>query len=412
MAAEGATIAVGKVEVSASSPALILYTSGTTGKPKGVVHTFESLTSQYQSLIEAWKWSSSDHTLHVLPLHHIHGVQNILNTALFSGATVEFTPFDAAFCLKRLTSGDITCFHAVPTIYMKFMQHLDKVSTEVRAEICQGLRNSSMRYMVSGSAALSVSTMRSWAEISGHVLLERYGMTEIGMALSNRLNGTRYPGCVGWSLPNIEVKLDSDGAILVKGGPVFKQYYKREMETAEEFTDDGWFRTGDTAQIGGTPEELQALRDAVREIEAATGRPRLEATAEADETLSGIYKILGRSSVDIIKSGGYKISALEIETELVQHEAIKECAVIGKPDETWGEKVVAICALSGGLTLEQLRKWAKARLASYKVPQELEVLEELPRNQMGKVEKGRLLARYGLASASQRARHSKVQVSI
>ncbi|CAE7713254.1 Acsf3 [Symbiodinium sp. CCMP2592] len=199
-----------------SQNALILYTSGTTGQPKGVVHTFNSLTAQMRSLSEAWKWSSKDRTLHVLPLHHIHGVQNILNTALFNGAAVELTAFDAAFCLKRLASGDITCFHAVPTVYVKFTQHLDSLPADARQAICRGLRNDSMRYMVSGSAALPVPTMKSWAEISGHVLLERYGMTEIGMALSNRVAGTRYPGCVGWPLPGVEVKQDQASTLPIE----------------------------------------------------------------------------------------------------------------------------------------------------------------------------------------------------
>lgn len=378
-------------DVSLDSRALILYTSGTTGQPKGVVHTFRSLTSQMESLSVAWKWSSKDHTLHVLPLHHIHGVMNILNTALFNGAAVEFTPFDSGFCLKRLTSGDITCFHAVPTIYVKFTQHLEKLDAAGRAEICQGLRNPSFRYMVSGSAALPVPTMKSWAEISGHVLLERYGMTEIGMALSNNLEGTRYPGCVGWPLPQVEVKLDEDGGILVKGGPVFKEYYKRDEATKKEFTEDGWFKSGDNAVFGGSAEDLQEVQAGALVVEAATGRPRSATTESAAPELASIYRIMGRSSVDIIKSGGYKISALEIESVLLQHPSIKECAVVGKPDETWGEKVTAVVVLQGELTIKDLREWGKERMASYKVPQELLVQAELPRNQMGKIEKKKIL---------------------
>jgi len=398
---EGVPTAQGEVDVGIESSALILYTSGTTGKPKGVVHTFRSLTAQYESLTQAWKWSSKDHTLHVLPLHHIHGVQNILNTALFNGAAVEFTPFDPAFCMKRLTSREITCFHAVPTIYTKFTQYMDKQSVKVRAEICQGLQNSSMRYMVSGSAALPVPTMRAWAEVSGHVLLERYGMTEVGMSLSNSLAGTRYPGCVGWPLPKVDVKLDQDGGVLVKGGPVFKEYYGQPEATKVEFTEDGWFKTGDNAQLGGSQKELQDLQKAALEVEAATGRPRPEISPRPEEGLSRIYRIMGRSSVDIIKSGGYKISALEIENVLLQHESIKACTVLGKPDETWGEKVTAVCVLQGHLTLEELRKWGKERLASYKVPQELLVLEELPVNAMGKVEKKKLLERYKASEAEE-----------
>lgn len=376
------------------SNALILYTSGTTGKPKGAVHTFKSLSAQYASLSKAWRWTSKDYTLHVLPLHHIHGVQNILNTAIYNGAGVEVTPFDAGFCLKRLCSGDITCFHAVPTIYVKFTQYFEKAAAEEQADIKKGLRNSSLRYMVSGSAALPVPTMKSWAELSGHVLLERYGMTEIGMGLSNKITGTRYPGCVGWPLPFVKVKLDEAGAILIKAPQVFKEYYRNEEATKKEFTDDGWFKTGDSAACGGPEEELKELVEKAKEVEAATGGSKTDSGDKINPALKKIYRIMGRTSVDIIKSGGYKISALEIESVLLTHEKIKECAVIGKPDETWGEKVTAVCVLDGELTLDELRKWGKERLATYKVPQQLDAVKELPRNQMGKLEKKKVMEMY------------------
>merc|ERR1712176_417260 len=313
---------------------------------------------------QAWKWSNNDHTMHVLPCHHIHGVQNILNTAIYHGAGVEFTPFDAEHCMNRLVSGDITCFHAVPTVYTKYTQFLDKQTPERRAEYCKGMRNQNLRYMVSGSAALPVPTMRAWAEISGHVLLERYGMTEIGMALSNPIADTRYPGCVGWPLPQVQVKLDESGGILVKGGPVFREYYKREEATKKEFTEDGWFKTGDSATVGGSPEDLQQFQDAAREVEAATGRPRSGTTTTPHPALKTIHKIMGRSSVDIIKSGGYKLSALEIESVLLQHEQIKECAVIGASDEKWGERVCLIAAFKGQtLSVDELKTWAKPKMA-------------------------------------------------
>jgi len=386
----------GDTNVTMSDNALILYTSGTTGKPKGAVHTFKSTSAQYGSLSKAWKWSSTDYTLHVLPCHHIHGVQNILNTALYNGAGVEFTPFDAGFCLKRLCSGDITCFHAVPTIYVKFTQHREKLDAEGRAELDKGLRNESMRYMVSGSAALPVPTMTAWAEISGHVLLERYGMTEIGMGLSNNITGTRYPGCVGWAMPFVRVKSDADGAILIKAPQLFKEYYKREEQTKKEFTEDGFFRTGDNCQCGGTPEEIQEMQAQALAVEKATGRPKTDPADKPPAALSKIYKIMGRSSVDIIKSGGYKIGALDIESTLLQHAAIKECAVIGKPDETWGEKVTAVVVLEEGksLTIKELRDWGKERMATYKVPMELIEVKELPRNQMGKLEKKKIIDEY------------------
>eukprot|EP00929_Paragymnodinium_shiwhaense_P009832 TRINITY_DN11418_c1_g1_i6.p1 TRINITY_DN11418_c1_g1~~TRINITY_DN11418_c1_g1_i6.p1 ORF type:complete len:546 (-),score=123.85 TRINITY_DN11418_c1_g1_i6:385-2022(-) len=386
----------GDTMIVRSTPALILYTSGTTGKPKGVVHTHRSLTAQYASLTKAWKWTSKDYTLHVLPLHHIHGLQNILNTGLYNGAGVEVTPFDACFCLERIASGDVTCFHAVPTIYVKFTQFLEKCGAEKKAEICKGMRNENLRYMVSGSAALPVPTMKAWAELSGHVLLERYGMTETGMNISNMIDGTRYPGCVGWPLPSVRVKMGDDGAVLVKGPCVFKEYYRNPEATKREFTKDRWFITGDNAQFGGSEEDMQQMQDDALEVEASTGRPRAATTKEPNPMLKKIWKLMGRTSVDIIKSGGYKISALEIESVLLTHEKIKECAVIGVPDETWGEKVTAICVVNSGpeLTIDELRKWGKERMATYKVPHSLETVSELPRNQMGKLEKKKLVDQY------------------
>jgi len=342
------------------------------------------------------KWSDSDHTLHVLPCHHIHGVQNILNTAIYHGATVEFTPFDAEHCMNRLASGDITCFHAVPTVYTKFTQFLDRLDSEKRAEYCMGMRNDNLRYMVSGSAALPIPTMKAWAEISGHVLLERYGMTEIGMGLSNNIDDTRFPGCVGWPLPQVECKLDDEGGILIKGGTVFKEYYRNPEATAKEFTADGWFKTGDHAFFGKFGDEAQQLQDAAREIEAATGRPNASTTATPHPDLKTIRGIMGRASVDIIKSGGYKLSALEIENVMLTHPSIAECAVVGKPDDTWGEKVTCVAVLKSGhlLTIKELRDWGKDLMATYKVPQELDVVEQLPRNQLGKVEKKKILEKW------------------
>ena len=218
--------------------------------------------------------------------------------------------------------------------------------------------------MVSGSAALPAGVHRRWEEITGQRLLERYGMTEIGMALSNPYEGERRPGAVGIPLPGVAVRLKNDegrvvtsedepGEIQIGGPAVFLEYWNRPEITAESF-DDGWFRTGDIA---------------VRE--------------------KGYYRIMGRSSVDIIKSGGYKLSALEIETVLLDHPAIAECAVLGVEDATWGESVAAAIVTAKGSALDagELRAWCKERMSPYKIPRLIHFIEILPRNAMGKVTK-------------------------
>jgi malonyl-CoA/methylmalonyl-CoA synthetase len=345
-----------------------------------------------ESLEEAWGWTEEDHTLHVLPLHHIHGVMNILNTALFAGACCEFAAFDAAGILARLGSGDVSCFHAVPTVYVKLMQHLETLSADARDAACAALRTPSVRLMVCGSAALPVPTMQAWARVSGHVLLERYGMTEIGMGLSNKATARRFPGCVGWPLPKVRVSRDSEDQLLVAGPTVFAEYYKRPEATAESFTADGWFKTGDTVQVGGTAQEIADTVAAAGLVEVAAGR----SLSPPPDSLEDIYRIMGRTSVDIIKSGGYKISALEIEAVLLGHEAINEVAVVGLPDATWGEMVTAIVVLQAKakLDLKSLRAWGKERIATYKVPQRLEIWEALPRNQLGKLEKKKITAKF------------------
>jgi len=216
--------------------------------------------------------------------------------------------------------------------------------------------------MVSGSAALPARTLERWRGITGQTLLERYGMTEIGMALSNPLHGNRGPGFVGVPLPRVQVRLVDEagrdvppgtpGEIMVRGGGVFLEYWGRAEETRAAFR-DGWFCTGDVA----------VLED-------------------------GAYRILGRSSVDLIKTGGYKVSALEIEEVLRTHPEILECAVVGIADAEWGQRVAAAVEVRGGsLELEELKDWAKQWLAPYKIPRSLCVVPALPRNAMGKVVK-------------------------
>jgi len=215
---------------------------------------------------------------------------------------------------------------------------------------------------MSGSAALPLGTLERWREITGHTLLERYGMTEIGMALSNPLHGQRRPGFVGSPLPEVEVRL-VDGELEVRGPGVFLEYWRRPDETRAAFR-DGWFRTGDTA----------VLED-------------------------GGYRLLGRTSTDIIKTGGYKVSALEIEATLREHEAVRDCAVVGVPDPEWGERVCAAVEVHKNRTLStaDLREFARARLAPYKVPKTIVQVEVLPRNAMGKVVKPDVVLMFGVA---------------
>ena len=343
--------------------ALMVYTSGTTGRPKGVVTTHANVEAQVRSLCEAWEWTVDDHILHVLPLHHVHGIVNALSCALWSGASCHILPeFDARRVWERLAAGGITLFMAVPTIYTRLITAWDEAGEEERD--LWSASASQLRLMVSGSAALPVRTLKRWRQITGHTLLERYGMTEIGMALSNPLHGARVPGHVGRPLPGVEVRqVNEEGGVLesprdpgeleVRGPSVFLEYWRRPDETAQAFH-DGWFRTGDMAVVE-----------------------------------KGEYRLLGRTSVDILKSGGYKVSALEVEELLREHPEVQDCAVVAIDDPEWGELVCAAVVAEAGAALDphELRRWSKEQLAPYKVPRRVLVLDELPRNAMGKVTK-------------------------
>jgi malonyl-CoA/methylmalonyl-CoA synthetase len=343
--------------------AMILYTSGTTSRPKGVVTTHKNISAQIKSLIDAWGWSSSDRIPLFLPLHHVHGIINVLCCSLWAGATCDVLPkFDAEDVWRRVAEGKLTTLMAVPTIYVKLIAAWNDMDEDQKKDCSKAAAK--FRLMVSGSAALPVSVLETWETIAGQTLLERYGMTEIGMALSNPLNGERRPGFVGMPLPGMTAMLaDENGAeieeegvqgeICVHGDTVFNEYWEREEATEAAFR-DGWFLTGDIAVIN-----------------------------------KGSYRILGRNSVDIIKSGGYKISALEIEEVLRTHPDIQECAVVGIADEEWGERVSAAIVSTNDKPIElaELKEWAGERLAKYKIPSQLLALEELPRNVMGKVTK-------------------------
>jgi len=354
-------------DVTQSRRAMIIYTSGTTSRPKGVVTTHKNIQAQIKALVQAWGWSRDDYILNVLPLHHVHGIVNILLCSLYSGAKCELMPwFQADAVWDAFIQRDYSLFMAVPTIYSRLISAWENAPQQKKRAMTQACDK--MRLMVSGSSALPVSVLERWREISGRVLLERYGMTEIGMALSNPLHGKRIPGHVGKPLPGVELNIISEdnkiiegagtGEIIVRGPGVFLEYWNNPAATKDAFLEadnssTGWFKTGDIAE----------------------------------RSEEGIYRILGRSSVDIIKSGGYKISALEIEEVLRGHPDVSECAVVGVPDSDLGERVSAALILREGWThsVDDFKKFAGESLAPYKVPREIVLVSELPRNQMGKI---------------------------
>jgi malonyl-CoA/methylmalonyl-CoA synthetase len=262
----------------------------------------------------------------------------------------------------------------VPTIYVKLVERLRSLPDAERGRAAAGFGR--MRLMVSGSAALPASVFAEWESLTGQRLLERYGMTEIGMALGNPYRGERRAGTVGRPMPGVEVRLVAEtgaepaagepGEIQVRGPNVFREYWRQPKATADSFV-DGWFRTGDVA----------VLED-------------------------GYFRILGRSSIDIIKSGGYKLSALEIEAALLDHPGVAECAVVGVPDDTWGEAVAAAIVPRGGTMVDpdDLCRFCRERLSPYKVPRRWLPVESLPRNHMGKVQKPAVVRMFTAAAGT------------
>ncbi|GIK05731.1 hypothetical protein Aspvir_009844 [Aspergillus viridinutans] len=378
--------------------ALMIYTSGTTSKPKGCVTTHKNITFQAGCLVEAWKYSPSDHLIHVLPLHHVHGIINGLTASFLSGATVEMYPkFDPQVIWNRWQDqGSSTMFMAVPTIYSRLIDYFEANIRGTDKEAAARSGANALRLIVSGSAALPTPIKTKFAAITGQTLLERYGMTEIGMALSCGLDvDKRIDGSVGWPLPGVQVRLvdketgaiiesaNEDGMIEIKGDNVFLEYWRQPDATAREFTADGWFKTGDVAR--------------------------------RDDT--GAYFIQGRASVDLIKSGGYKISALEVERKMLGLDAIEEVAVVGLADEEWGQRVAAVVKQRPGvrylpvlstslakheltspqtepLELQSLRAQLKPEMAPYKIPTVLKIVDSIERNAMGKVNKKIIVQKY------------------
>jgi malonyl-CoA/methylmalonyl-CoA synthetase len=347
--------------------ALILYTSGTTGKPKGVLLTHDNVHALSSLLGKAWGFTDRDTLLHALPLHHLHGIGVSLLVALATGAQTVLMPrFDPAAVWEAM--GSATVFMGVPTQHRRLLDVFDAAGAPVRERWRGHARG--LRLITSGSAALPVALAERWRTLTGAYPLERYGMTEVGIALANPLDGERRPGTVGHPLPGMQVRLVTEGGrealpgeigeIQVRGPTVFAGYDGDPDATAASFDGD-WFRTGDTATV----------------------------------TTEGYVKILGRTSLEILKSGGYKLSALEIEEVLRECPAVADIAVVGVPDPTWGDLVVAVVVPAVGRDAEvaepRLRAWAKERLAPYKVPKRVVLTEALPRNALGKVQKPELI---------------------
>jgi malonyl-CoA/methylmalonyl-CoA synthetase len=343
--------------------AMLLYTSGTTGRSKGAMITHGNVLATVTALLAAWAWQPDDALLLTLPLFHTHGLVVGLHCALAAGATVLLRRrFDGAAVAKELRSGNPTLFFGVPTMYVRLVEELK------RREMDSGFER--MRLFCSGSAPLSPETFAAFRELTGHAILERYGMTETGMNLSNPYAGPRLPGTVGTPLPGVSIRIvdredrdvppGDEGDLLVRGSNVFSGYWRAPEKTAESFVHDAlgrrWFRTGDLAR-----------RDPA----------------------TGYVTLLGRSS-ELILSGGFNVYPREIEEVLTAYPGVREAAVAGRPHPEWGEVPVAFLVADAAVDEAGLIAFCKTQMAGFKVPKEVRFVEALPRNALGKVQKHRL----------------------
>jgi malonyl-CoA/methylmalonyl-CoA synthetase len=341
--------------------AAILYTSGTTGRSKGAMLTHDNLASNSLSLVDYWRFTDKDVLIHALPIYHTHGLFVASNVTLFARASMIFLPkFDPELIIKLMTRA--TVMMGVPTFYTRLLQSpaLTHESTK------------HMRLFISGSAPLLADTHREWAARTGHAVLERYGMTETNMNTSNPYDGDRVAGAVGLPLPGVsvrvtdpetgtELKRDTIGMIEVKGSNVFKGYWRMPEKTKAEFRDDGFFITGDLGKIDA----------------------------------QGYVHILGRGK-DLVISGGFNVYPKEIESEIDAMPGVIESAVIGVPHADFGEGVTAVVVCDKGAAVSEASVLSAldGRLAKFKMPKRVFVVDELPRNAMGKVQKNILRDTY------------------
>jgi malonyl-CoA/methylmalonyl-CoA synthetase len=341
-----------------SDVAMIAYTSGTTGRPKGAVLEHGNLRRGAESLVEAWEWSPHDRLVHALPMFHMHGLGAGINGSLTAGASVVVLPrFDADAVVEAARVHGATLFFGVPTMYARLRDagRLPDLAA--------------LRVLVSGSAPLDPVLFQAISAQTGQAPVERYGMTETVMLTSNPLRGERRAGSVGLPLPRVQVRLGAAGAVEVNGPTVFRGYWDRPDATREAFTQDGWFRTGDIGEIDD----------------------------------DGYLRLVGRAS-DLIITGGYNVYPREVEDAILDHPDVVDVAVVGVPDEAWGETVAAYVVLRGSLVARDadeaevgaaLTAHVSTRLAPYKHPRRWTVVADLPRNQMGKVLRAELRAQSG-----------------
>ena len=348
--------------------AAILYTSGTTGRSKGAMLTHKNLSSNALVLQKFWGWKKGDVLLHALPIFHVHGLFVAAHGALINGSKMIWLPrLDTAALIESLPRS--TVMMGVPTFYVRLLA--DKNFTKA---VCRN-----MRLFVSGSAPLLTETFNTFKELTGETILERYGMSETVMLVSNPYKGARVGGSVGLPLTDVKVRVVDEnnkpcavntiGSIQVKGPNVFKGYWRMPEKTAEEFTADGWFKTGDVGRFGGM--------------------------ANGAKVPDNYLCIVGRSK-DLIISGGYNVYPKEIESFIDDMDGVDESAVIGVPHPDFGEAVMAIVVAKPGAKLDSkvMIDVLKGQIANFKVPKRIEIVSDLPRNAMGKVQKNILRQQY------------------